>query len=280
MADDLSGDPPKTSPVDDLFGGDALDLEEPEPRSGGRRKISMARPQMSWVVIGVGALLLLIVFWYLSSAQREKFFVEVDDGMVTVERGMFFPFGASEWQPNRAYKPFALPAGVSPSATGAMTAEEADRVLFDLYMQIAERQVKDLDSGDPEIAEEMLLRANKLAFTTQKDDRRLLSMMGDVHFTRGISQIRGIQAQFDEALEQFRMAAQRGGVNYKGAAQWVEAIERLRSEFRILSERSGINPDEILAQPPRLGLKPKGGPAEGEVESEDGAPDAGPPDEE
>ncbi|MFN3202225.1 MAG: hypothetical protein ACE366_27725 [Bradymonadia bacterium] len=282
MEDDLTRDPPQASPVDDLFGGDALDLGEAEAPSKPSRRFGGGgrRPQMSWVIMGVGGLLFLIIFWYLSSAQRDRYYIEVDDGQVSVERGLFFPFGSGEWQPNRAYKPFTLPPGVTPEKTGAMTAEEADQVLFSLYMTIADRQVKDLDGGDPELAEEMLLRANKLNHTTTKDDRKLLSMMGDVHFTRGISQIRGIQAQFDEALAQFRMAAQRGGVTYKGAHQWVEAIERLRSEFRILSERSGINPDEILARPPRpLDLKARSEGAEGEEETKGDAADAGPPEE-
>lgn len=294
MADDFS-DPPKASPVDDLFGGDPLDLGEgedlPPPRAsggggGGRRRRGL---KMSWLIGLLGVLLLVIVFWYLSSAQREKYFVEVDDGVLRVERGLFFPFGTGEWQPNRAYKPFSLPPGVQPEKTGAMTAEEADRVLFTLYMGVADRQIKDLEGGDPELAEEMLLRANKLNFTSTEDDRRLLSMMGDVHFIRGIGQIRGIQAQFDEALAQFRMAAQRGGVNYTGASQWVAAIERLRKEFRDLSARSGINPDEILAKPPRpvapkpIEIKPpqikEEPPAPEAEEIEEITPDAGPPEE-
>ena len=113
-------------------------------------------------------------------------------------------------------------------------------------MRIAKGQLKDLKNGDPDLAEDMIWRAQKLRSTSVADDRRTWSLLGDVAFRRGLTEVRSIQARFDEALEHFNMASIRGGDAYQNARTWVEAISRLRSEFRKLALDSGLDPDLIL----------------------------------
>ena len=76
--------------------------------------------------------------------------------------------------------------------------------------------------------------------------KRSFALLGDVAFRRGITEVRSIQARFDEALEHFNMAAMRGGQVYTGARVWVDAITRLRAEFRKLALSSGVDPDLLL----------------------------------
>jgi hypothetical protein len=234
-------------PVDDLFGDEDLGLEgAPPPDEGSGRRLPLK------LMGAVLALVALGLLWWLSSRHHEKFFIVVHGDTVKVERGYYFPFGSGAYTPSPAYEPFTLPPGVAPEKTGAMSANEVDRVLHRLFITIAEKEIADVEAGDPDEAELMLLRAQKLLTTGIADDRKLLELLGDVAFRRGLTEVRGVQARFDKALEQFRLAAMRGGVAYKGADRWVEAITRLRAEFRSLSVESGLDPDQILSQPPAL----------------------------
>ena len=131
-----------------------------------------------------------------------------------------------------------------------MSAKELDAELLRIYVAIANAEVTDLQAGRPDVAEDMLWRAQKLRSTSVTDERRLLRLLGDVAFRRGLTEVRGIQSRFDQALEQFTLAAMRGGQAYRGANKWVEEIKRLRQEFRRLAVESGLDPDLILQESP------------------------------
>ncbi|MCA9540729.1 MAG: hypothetical protein KC620_17640 [Myxococcales bacterium] len=249
--------------VDDLFGDEDLGLDAaPPPREAAPRRLPMR------LILAVVAIIAVALFWYLSSAHHEKFYIRVDGDVVHVERGYYFPVGSGSWMPNRAYEAFKLPPGISPERTGAMSAEEVDATLHRLFVTIAQRELNNLESGNADVAEDMLMRAQKLRSTSIADDRKLLQMLGDVAFRRGLKEVRGIQSRFDEALAQFQIAAMRGGEMYPGAQKWVDAISRLRAEFRRLAVDSGLDPDLILNEPPVLPaldkLLPGDAPAEGE----------------
>ncbi len=196
--------------------------------------------------------LVLGVLWFLSDRNHEKFFLVVEDGKVSAQQGYYFVWGAGPWAPTPAYEPFALPKGVRPEKTGAMNRKELDAVLLKLFIGAAERELSDLRKGDPNLAERMLLRANKLSSIGIGDpiERKLTLMHGDVAFRRGLTEVRGIQSRFDDALEQFRRAAMRGGTTYQNAERWVTAITELREEVRRLSEESGLDPDKVLSGMP------------------------------
>jgi hypothetical protein len=201
----------------------------------------------------VAAVLLAGLLWYLSSVHHSRFYLEVDGDRVEVSRGLYLPFGTSRWAPTSAYDTFKLPAGVTPSLTGAMAHDELDRVLRELFVRVADAELADLQHGDAEHAEDMLMRAHKLRHTTPQQDREIFEKLGDVSFRRGLTEVRGIQERFDEALKQFRLATRQGGDSFAGAQKWVAAIERLREEFRRLAEESGLNPDHVLGVPPTPG---------------------------
>lgn len=240
MSDDLP-------PVDDLFGDEDLGLDPATaPKSPSRFAGAFNKP-IAWYV--GGGLVLFILYMWAASANGDDFYLNVDDdGGVSVERGYsWLPFGHGEYDaPNRGYRPFRLPVGMSPENVGPMDRATLDEQLHHLYLKIAEHELDDLEAGDPDIAEDMLLRANKLESTSVADDRKLLKLLGDVAFRRGLTEVRGVQMRFDEALKQFQLSAMRGGEKYKGAQRWVEAISRLRAEFRQLSKESGLDPDQVL----------------------------------
>jgi hypothetical protein len=243
--------------MDDLFGEE----ETASPPGGPTRRRRGLRLLAIPLVIGLG-----VGFWFLSSHHHEQFYLQVDDGVVRVERGLFFPLGASEFRPTRAYAPLTLPAGVQPVRTGAMDAETLDRTLLQLFFDIADRELDDLDEGDVKLAEDVLLRAEKLDHTEVDDDRRVLALLGDVHFRQGLAEVRGLYGRFDETQKHFELAARQGGVHFKGAQRWVEAIDRLKHDFRQLSIDSGLNPDQVLARPPAPPTQGEAAPAsEGEA---------------
>ncbi len=255
--------------VDELFDEEDIRMD---PGQGPlpQRRFSMPSLRFGSVAIGLVG---FILFWWLSSIQHDRFYLVVDDDQVRIERGYFFPFGSGEWAESRAYEPFTLPSGIKPERTGAMDKKARDATLLQLYMAIAKQELEDISSGSVDNAEDVLWRAQKLQ-STNSDDRRILRMLGDVAFRRGLKEVRGIQSRFDEALEQFTLAAMRGGAAYDGAHKWVAAIKDLRDQFRRLAVESGLDPDLILAEPPVL--DPEGKPVQnGAADDDPSDPDAG-----
>jgi len=229
------------SPVDDLFGDEGLRIED---GSDERRLPRKTIPLKGWMV-GTTLLVVALVWWW-SSIRHNQFYLVVEDRSVSVKRGYFFPFGEGDWAPNRAYESFQLPPDIKPVKDGKMSAKELDKTLKKLFMDVAQRELNDLKQGRIDVAEDMLLRGQKLRSTSVSDDRVLLRLLGDVAFRRGLTEVRGLQARFDEALAQFRLAHRRGGNVFNGAQKWVKAISKLRLEFKRLSLESGIDPDLLL----------------------------------
>ena len=229
------------SPVDDLFGDEGIRIESEGPEV---RRPKTDLPVKGWIL--GAAVIGLALLWWWSSYHHDRFYLTVQDGQVSIERGYFFPFGKGEWAPNRAYESFLLPADIEPMKTGGMSAKHLDRTLKKLFMDVARRELNDLKSGRVDVAEDMLMRGQKLRSTSVSDDRVLLRLLGDVAFRRGLTEVKGLQSRFDEALTQFRLAHRRGGNVYKGAKKWVKAISKLRLEFKRLSLESGIDPDLLL----------------------------------
>ncbi|MEE2785814.1 MAG: hypothetical protein VX589_00645 [Myxococcota bacterium] len=228
------------SPVDDLFGDEELPVgHQPETPTPPRKRSNR-------LFIAGGALIAVALFWYLADRHHDHFYLVVDESMVHVERGYFFPVGRGDWAPSRAYEPFRIPKQMTIEPKNALSAKQLDAELLDIYMRIAKTELSDISNGDPDFAEDMIWRAQKLRSTSVADDKRSFSLLGDVAFRRGLTEVRSIQARFDEALEHFNMAAMRGGHVYKGARVWVDAISRLRAEFRNLALSSGVDPDLIL----------------------------------
>ncbi|MEZ4474817.1 MAG: hypothetical protein R3F60_29310 [bacterium] len=230
--------------VDDLLGDEGLPLDPPPAQE--RRGDALRRLPPRGILLAVGGVLFLLL-WYLSSVHHDKYYLVVDGDMVSVRRGWYFPFGSSEWVPSRAYKPFRLPAGITPDETGAMAAEKVDAQLMKLFRRVAEAEVADLKGGNAELAEDMLFRANKLLHADIEDERDLMRLLGDVHFHRGIRTLREVNDSFTEALKQFQLAAMRGGQRYQHAPEWVKVIERFQADFRKLAKESNLAFDTPLA---------------------------------
>lgn len=241
----------KEPSVDELLGEEDLGLDPPALAEPPRERRRL--PQRG-LLFGVGAVV-FIVLWVISSAHHDNFYLVNDDGTVRVERGWYFPFGASEWAPNRAYKPFRLPDDIALDDSGALTAEELDETLMSLFRRVATREIKDVNGGNSDRAEDMLLRANKLMNTTIDDERELMNMLGDVHFHQGLRTLRDVQRSLELAYRQFNLAAQRGGVQYKNASKWATTIEEFQRKFRQLSKDADLDVDQFFggAQPATMG---------------------------
>lgn len=197
------------------------------------------------LLIGVG-LFAIALLWYWSSVRHDHFYLSIDGDRVTARRGLYFPVGSTTYAPTPGYKPFTLPTGVAPEHLGPMDHDELDRVLRNLYLLIARTELKDLEKGNPERAEDMLRRALKLSHSSPSEDESIMAMHGDVAFHQGLKKLRGVHEQLDEALAQFRNAAARGGSAYRNAELWVKAIEQQRESFRKLADKTGLDPDKVL----------------------------------
>lgn len=248
------------SQVDELFGDEELGMEHPRrgdgsptgsPPKKGRGKLKLVLVALALLAVGL--------FWYVSSTHHDKYYLRVEGDTVRVERGYFFPVGSGAWgSSNPAYTPFRLPEGVAVPTSGAMSLEEVDVKLYDLYVAIARRNLDDLAAGDVDVAEDMIRRANKLGSSSIARDRKLAQMRGDVAFRRGLMEVRGIQTRLDLALEQFSEATRQGGEKSQGAQQWVDAIYRMRNDVRRLAIDSGLDPDLILTDKAHA-ARPAGG---------------------
>ena len=268
--------PPAQPPVDALFGDEELGLPAPGPAEEHRRRAPVRAVVVGIVVLVLGAL------WYFASLNHQRWFLQVTGDTVSIERGYYFPIGSGAWTPTPAYESFTLPSGVVPERAGSMSIEDLDQVLLELFTTIAERELADLAAGNVDLAERMIKRANKLRTLRIGDpvEEKLMVMQGDVAFRRGLTEVRGLQNRFDEALKHFRRAAMHGGVTYSGADRWVEAIVRLREDFRRLSKESGLDPDQILSNPPAPSTgeeRPARAAEEPAQPRQDPAPDSGSP---
>lgn len=236
------------SQVDELFGDEELGVERPRGEPTGSPPPKKSRSKVKLALVGL-VVIVVGLFWYVSDTHHDQYYLKVDNGMVRVERGYFFPVGAGQWgSSNPAYSPFRLPAGVTAPDERARSREEVDTVLYELYVDIARRNLKDQRDGDVDVAEDMIRRANKLEHSPVASERKLRQLRGDVAFRRGLIEVRGIHTRFDMALEQFGLAAQGNGEMSPGAQQWVDAIYRMRNDFRRLAIESGLDPDLILSE--------------------------------
>lgn len=234
--------------VDDLLGDEDLGLDPPP---AGQAPAAPRRTGSRWVILAIGVVL-LVVLGFISSAHHDNYYLVNDDGTVHVERGWYFPFGSSDWAPSRAYKPFRLPDSIALDNSGAMTAEEVDSTLLDLFQRIARRELRNLKGGNAEQAEDMLLRANKLMHTSIKEERELMKMLGDVHFHQGLRTLKDVHDSFELAWQQFDLAAQRGGEQYGEARKWADMIKKFQGEFRVLLKESELDPDQFFGKGPSL----------------------------
>ena len=100
-----------------------------------------------FLLLGVG-IVVLGALWWLSVLQHDRFYVLIENNSMRVERGYYFPVGHGAWSPSRAYKPLDLPRGIRPEKLGAMSIDELDHTLMNLFMSIARTDLKDLADGD------------------------------------------------------------------------------------------------------------------------------------
>ena len=129
--------------------------------------------------------------------------------------------------------------------TGGMSAKQLDRTLKKLFMDVARRELNDLKSGRIDVAEDMLMRGQKLRSTSVSDDRVLLRLLGDVAFRRRTHRGQGLQSRFDEALTQFDSPIDGVEMFTRVPKNGSRQSQNFGSSSR-LSLESGIDPDLLL----------------------------------
>ncbi len=208
--------------------------------------IQKPRHSIKWI-LALTAVVALLVLWLISDRHHNRYFVVIEGQSAHIERGFYFPVGSSAFSPSRAYEAFQLPAGFTAQSSEALTLKELNAQLLNLYLNAADAALRDMQSS-PDLAEDLLVRANKLDNVTREDEQHILESLGHVAFRRGLAEITGVQASLERALEQFKIASMRCDPSDQGPKRWVEALSRINEEFRKLTQETGLNPDKVLNQ--------------------------------
>ena len=103
--------------VDDLFGEESLPAD-PQPEAQGPR-FPFPIPQ-GGLAIGGGVLAVIIFFWW-SSSHRDNYYIELDDGRVTIEQGWFFLLAVVKYPKAPRTSHLTCPVGSPPRRPGADT---------------------------------------------------------------------------------------------------------------------------------------------------------------
>ena len=221
------------SSIDDLFKEEDIpfDIETEvvnEPTDRKRR--------MKILPVAIIALLIRSLF-YLAYLNHERYYITADEGMVHIERGLFFPVGKMSYQPTVAYQPFALPKGGIELPSGSINPIDRDQILMNLLIRKATEELDNFESGDLDRAMSIFRRAYKLEqldleerhhkeFMGRFNMRKMYSTIGQIHGLLSIA-----RGNADDARRQGVTSAQ----------EWLGVIEKALNDVTRLAEREQID---------------------------------------
>lgn len=223
----------KTS-IDDLFREEDIpfDIETEvvnEPQSGKSRKFGL-------VPIG-GAVALLLSLWYLAHLNSDRFYLSVNNGMVSVEKGLYFPIGKMGFHPNVAYQSFELPKQLPELPQDSVTAQDRDHLLRDLLIQKAIEELQKTQAGSLERARDMFMLSYKLEYG-QPTEAQQENFMGQYNMRKMYSNIGKIHGLLSMAKLNADRARSQG---VQSATDWLQVIDKALKDLDVLAKRDNVD---------------------------------------
>ena len=220
--------------MDDLFREEDIpfDIEKEvvnEPQARKSRKFGFVPIALIIAVI--------LSLAYIANLNSKRFYLKVENGMVTVEKGLFFPVGAARFRPNVAYQPFQLPKQLPEFPQGAITAEDRDDVLRVLLIQSAIEQMEGAANESVEKAYQTFMLSHKLDLGGPTVDQQEI-VMGRYNMRQMYSNV----SKIHELLSMARRNADRARTQgITTADDWLVVIEKALQELKVLAKRDNVD---------------------------------------
>ena len=189
---------------------------------------SAGRKLLAWMAI---LLLAGVVIWLLAERNSRQYFLVVEDGLLSVKKGLLAPVGRQPFRTDdpqllQAYAPFRPPPGAQVPAEQAFD----DRAGLDqaLYELLARWARDDIASQKPELLERgmgFVARAERLAgiSAAQREDLKALRAESGFFEARALLD-RGVEA-IRQARERLRLAAQSSSAHAGDAGEALRSLE-------------------------------------------------------
>lgn len=214
----------------------------PAKSSGGLSRLLL------WLIV----LVLLGAVWWLASERNERRFrLEQDNGQLTISRGRFFPFGASEIRADdpalgKIYGPISAPAGNKLPA-GELEYDDQtalDRALFDLLVPWAKAAAQKGDAAALDLAGGLADRASALPGLTPAQHAELASLRGDLAFSAARTDLKAAAQLVQSARRKLATAREGSGEHALEAGALSSALEQVGAA--LLEGAEGRQPRAVL----------------------------------
>jgi hypothetical protein len=197
-------------------------------------------PVWIWIII---VILVLICLYFLSLINSKKFLITEKDGYLIVKKGLFLPYGFSEYIPQdivkrEAYAPLKVPPGESIS-TIEVDKGELDIALFKVISNWVEKYLKEEKEEDIKTAAlyiERLMRLN----VSPEEYERFSRLKGELIFKQA-------KFGFNMGLDMIRQSKEKIKVASNLSPDFRIQVEELLSKIERIEK--ALNPDfDILSR--------------------------------
>lgn len=192
------------------------------------------RHLVAWLAIVVLAGLSV---YLLSERNARQFFLVVEDGRVSVKKGILAPLGRSAFRTDdpalaEAYAPFAAPPGAAlPPEQAFDDRASLDQALYDLLARWAR---EDIAGGKPELLERgmgFVARAERLPGISAAQREDLRALRAESGFFEARQLVEKGQEALRQARERLRLTAQSTSPHAGDAAEALKAVEPALEEL-------------------------------------------------
>ncbi len=218
---------------------------------------SASRKVLAWLAILILAGLSVFL---LSERNSRQYFLVVEDGMVTVKKGILAPVGRSSFKTDDpqlalAYAPFRAPPGAAVPADQSFDDRAGlDQALYDLLARWAR---DDIASERPELLERgmgFVGRAERLAGISAAQREDLKALRAESGFFEARQLLERGQDALRLARERLRFTAQSASPHAGDAAEALKEVEPVLQSLHRTSRL--LAPDRRLEPPPPAGSAP------------------------
>ena len=200
----------------------------------GAERGGAGRHLVAWLAIVVLAGLSV---YLLSERNARQFFLVVEDGRVSVKKGILAPVGRSAFKTDdpalaEAYASFAAPPGAAlPPEQAFDDRASLDQALYDLLARWAR---EDIAGGKPELLERgmgFVARAERLPGISAAQREDLRALRAESGFFEARQLVEKGQEALRQARERLRLTAQSASPHAGDAAEALKAVEPALEEL-------------------------------------------------
>jgi hypothetical protein len=168
---------------------------------------------IAWVLV-VG--LFGAVMYLASERNARKWFLAVDNGQLTVQRGRMFvtgtrTLGAGDGEFGKAYAPISLPKDAKVQEGEYDDRAQLDRALFEQLLPVAKAAADKPDAASQADAMQLADRASELPGLSAQQLEQLQALRGDLAFAAAEAQLKSAASQVEAARRLLLQARERGG---------------------------------------------------------------------